>query len=229
MDLDITRILRILPHRSPFVLIDRVVEIQPRKSARAIKCVTYNEPFFPGHFPSHPVFPSVLILEAMAQLTAILAYASEPFDSERKVVYFLGIDGAKFRKPVVPGDRMTIDVEVSRHRSNIWKTDATAHVDEALCAQAQLLDAMKLVSALTQANAEPPRISLRTHRAGDMGWIVMRHGALYAEEYGWDETFDALVAEIAGAFVKSFDARRERCWIAEREGEVVGSVFLVRA
>ena len=142
MDFDIGRILRILPHRAPFVLIDRVTDLTPRKSARAIKCVSYNEPFFPGHFPGHPVFPGVLILEAMAQLSGVLAYASEPFDTSQKVLYFLGIDKAKFRRPVVPGDRMDIEVEVLQHRSNIWKTSATASVDEVVCAQAELLAAI---------------------------------------------------------------------------------------
>ncbi len=142
MDLDITRILRILPHRAPFLLIDRVVDLQPRKSARAIKCVTYNEPFFPGHFPGHPVFPGVLILEALAQLSAVLAYASEPFDSNTKVLYFLGIDAAKFRKPVVPGDRLDLEVELARRKSNIWKTTGQASVDGVLCAQAELLAAV---------------------------------------------------------------------------------------
>ena len=142
MDFDINRILRILPHRAPFVLIDRVTAIEPRKSARAIKCVTYNEPFFPGHFPGHPVFPGVLILEAMAQLSAVLAYASEPFDASQKVMYFLGIDGAKFRNPVVPGDRMEIEIKVLRHRSNIWKTKGEAYVDGVLCSEAELLAAI---------------------------------------------------------------------------------------
>jgi len=142
VELDINRILKILPHRAPFVLIDRVTEIEPRKSARAIKAVSYNEPFFVGHFPGHPVMPGVLILEAMAQLTGVLAYASEPFDTTTKILYFLGIDKAKFRRPVVPGDRLTIDVEVLQHRSNIWKTSATASVDDALCAQAELLTAV---------------------------------------------------------------------------------------
>ncbi len=151
MDFDINRILRVLPHRAPFVLIDRVVELEPRKSARAFKCVTFNEPFFPGHFPGHPVFPGVLILEAMAQLSGVLAYASEPFDTSQKVLYFLGIDKAKFRRPVVPGDRMEIEVEVLQHRSNIWKTAGTASVDGVLCAQAELL------AALTDRDAQPPR------------------------------------------------------------------------
>ena len=141
-DLDIAKILRIIPQRAPFVLIDRVLDVQPRVSARAIKCVTYNEPFFPGHFPGNPVFPGVLILEAMAQLVAVLAYASEPFDQTQKVMYFLGIDHAKFRKPVVPGDRMELVVEVRQRRSNIWKCAARAEVDGVLCAEAELLAAI---------------------------------------------------------------------------------------
>lgn len=141
-ELDIAKILRIIPQRAPFVLIDRVIDLQPRVSARGIKCVTYNEPFFPGHFPGNPVFPGVLILEAMAQLVAVLAYASEPFDQSQKVMYFLGIDHAKFRKPVVPGDRMEVVVEVKQRRSNIWKCAARAEVDGVLCAEAELLAAI---------------------------------------------------------------------------------------
>ena len=139
---DLAQILRILPHRAPFVLLDRVLDIQPRKSARALKCVTYNEPFFPGHFPGKPIFPGVLILEALAQLVAVLAYASDPFDSKLKVMYFMGIDRARFRTPVVPGDRMELSVELIQRKSNIWKCSARASVDEALCAEAQLLSAV---------------------------------------------------------------------------------------
>ncbi len=142
MDFDIQRILSILPHRHPFIMIDRVTDLEPRKSATAIKCVTYNEPFFPGHFPGHPVFPGVMILEAMAQLSGVLAYASEPFDASKKVLYFLGIDKAKFRKPVVPGDRMEITVTVLQHRANIWKTEATAMVGDVVVATAELLAAI---------------------------------------------------------------------------------------
>jgi 3-hydroxyacyl-[acyl-carrier-protein] dehydratase len=142
MELDIERILRILPQRAPFLLLDRVIELQPRKSARGIKCVTYNEPFFAGHFPGHPVFPNVLILEAMSQLFAVLAYASEPFDPSQKVLHFLGFDAVKFRRPVVPGDRMVLDVEIAHRRSNIWKAKATAMVDAAPCAQAEVLAAL---------------------------------------------------------------------------------------
>lgn len=149
MNFDITRIMRILPHRAPFLLIDRVTALTPRKSARAIKCVSYNEPFFPGHFPDHPVFPGVLILEAMAQLSGVLAYASEPFDPKNHVLHFVGIDKAKFRTPVRPGDRMVIEVEVIQQRSNIWKTEGTAYVEDNVVAQAELL------SAVTERGDEP--------------------------------------------------------------------------
>jgi 3-hydroxyacyl-[acyl-carrier-protein] dehydratase len=139
---DLTQILRILPHRAPFVLLDRIIDVQPRRSARALKCVTYNEPFFPGHFPGKPIFPGVLILEALSQLVGVLAYASERFDSSQKIVYFMGIDRARFRTPVVPGDRMELEVEVLQRKSNIWKCSATARVDDALCAEAELLAAI---------------------------------------------------------------------------------------
>ncbi len=142
MELDIQRILRILPHRTPFLLLDRVTEVQPRKSARAFKCVSYGEPWALGHFPGHPVYPNVLLLESMFQLLAVLAYASEPFDSAQKVVYFLGVEQAKFRKAVVPGDRVELEVEVSQRRSNIWKASATATVDKNLSAQAEILAAV---------------------------------------------------------------------------------------
>lgn len=142
MDFDINRILRILPHRAPFVLIDRVIDLAPRQSARAVKCVTYNEPFFPGHFPNAPMLPGGLILEALAQLTGVLAYASDPYDSAQKVMYFLGVEEAKFRRPVVPGDKMVLEIEVVQRRSNIWKIQGEASVDGNLCATAKLLTAM---------------------------------------------------------------------------------------
>ena len=139
---DLAQILRILPHRAPFVLLDRIVDIQPRRSARALKCVTYNEPFFPGHFPGKPIFPGVLILEALAQLVGVLAYSSEPFDSNQKIMYFMGIDRARFRTPVVPGDRMVLDIEVLQRKSNIWKCSGIANVDDAVCAEGELLAAI---------------------------------------------------------------------------------------
>jgi 3-hydroxyacyl-[acyl-carrier-protein] dehydratase len=142
MELDVQRILRILPHRTPFLLIDRVTDVQPRKSARALKCVTASEPWAAGHFPGQPIFPNVLLLESMFQLLAILAYASEPFDASQKVVYFLGVEQAKFRKAVVPGDRVELELEVAQRRSNIWKANVTATVDKNLCAQADILAAI---------------------------------------------------------------------------------------
>jgi 3-hydroxyacyl-[acyl-carrier-protein] dehydratase len=152
MDFDINRILRILPHRSPFVLIDRVLELAPRQSARAIKCVTFNEPFFPGHFPGAPIFPAGLILEAFAQLTAVLAYASDPYDNAQKVMYFLGVEEAKFRRPVVPGDRMQLDIEVEQRRSNIWKVACEASVDGNACASGKLLMALTEKTDLPQGS-----------------------------------------------------------------------------
>ena len=153
MDFDINRILRILPHRAPFVLIDRVTEPAPRQSARAVKCVTYNEPFFPGHFPGAPMLPAGLILEAMAQLTGVLAYASDPYDNAQKVMYFLGVEEAKFRRPVIPGDRMELEVNVVQRRSNIWKVAAEARVDGNACATAKLLTALTEKGDIPQGSA----------------------------------------------------------------------------
>ncbi len=143
VSLDITKILRILPHRSPFLLIDRILDLEPRKSARAVKCVTYNEPFFPGHFPGAPIFPAVLCLEAMAQLMCVLAYASEAIDPNLQMFVFAGIDKAKFRHPITPGDQVLIGVEVAQRRSNIWKCQGTAMVGDVLCAEAELLAAIQ--------------------------------------------------------------------------------------
>lgn len=137
--LDIARILQILPHRWPFVLVDRVTEIVPGERIRGHKCVSMNEPWFQGHFPGTPIMPGVLIVEAMAQIGGILAYATEPFDEARSLVYFLGIDKAKFRRPVVPGDRLDLEVTVANHRTNVWKLRGEASVDGVLCAQGELL------------------------------------------------------------------------------------------
>lgn len=143
VNLDITKILRILPHRAPFLLIDRIVELEPRKSAKAIKCVTYNEPFFPGHFPGAPVFPAVLNLEAMAQLMCVLAYASDAIDPSQHTFVFAGIDKAKFRYPITPGDQVVFSIEVLQRRSNIWKCQGQAMVGEVVCAEAELLAAIQ--------------------------------------------------------------------------------------
>ncbi|MBM4361907.1 MAG: 3-hydroxyacyl-ACP dehydratase FabZ [Deltaproteobacteria bacterium] len=137
--LDIAKILEVLPHRHPFVMVDRVTEIEPGKQIRGVKMVSAGEPWAVGHFPGRPILPGVLILEALAQLGGILAYATDPFDAQKSLMYFLGIDKAKFRHPVTPGDRLDLVVEVLHHRSNVWKFRGEALVDGALAAQGELL------------------------------------------------------------------------------------------
>lgn len=139
LPIDIHRILSILPHRYPFVMIDRVTELTQNQSARGIKAVAYNEPWFQGHFKDRPIMPGVLILEAMAQLGGVLAYASDPFDATTNLMFFLGIDKAKFRRTVEPGDRLDLYVEVLQKRSNVWRFRAEANVDGHRCAEAELL------------------------------------------------------------------------------------------
>jgi 3-hydroxyacyl-[acyl-carrier-protein] dehydratase len=137
--MDVLEIQKLLPHRYPFLLVDRVVEIVPGQKLVAYKNVTANEPFFAGHFPGHPVMPGVLILEALAQSAAILAYKSEGLDPLKKVTYLMGIDGAKFRRPVVPGDRLQLDVTVVRHKGMIWKQKGVATVDGNKVAEGEFL------------------------------------------------------------------------------------------
>ena len=137
--LDIDRILQVLPHRYPFVLVDRVTDVVPNERIHGHKCVSINEPWFQGHFPQRPIMPGVLILEAMAQIGGLLAYASEPFDASNSLMYFLGIDKAKFRRPVIPGDRLDLEVVALHHRTNVWKFRGEATVDGTLCAEAELL------------------------------------------------------------------------------------------
>ncbi|MGD9870464.1 MAG: 3-hydroxyacyl-ACP dehydratase FabZ [Thauera sp.] len=142
--MDIKEILQYLPHRYPFLLVDRVLEIEPGVRARALKNVTMNEPFFPGHFPHHPVMPGVLIIEAMAQAAALLSFKStgvKPDDNS--VVYFAGIDNARFKRPVVPGDQLIFDVEITQSKRNIFKYKARASVDGELAAEADLMCAIK--------------------------------------------------------------------------------------
>ena len=138
-ELDIEKILQILPHRWPFVLVDRVTDIVANERIRGHKCVSMNEPWFLGHFPRNPIMPGVLVIEALAQIGGILAYASEPFDESTSLLYFWGIDKAKFRRPVVPGDRLDLEVTVMQHRTNVWKLKGEASVDGTLCAQGELL------------------------------------------------------------------------------------------
>jgi 3-hydroxyacyl-[acyl-carrier-protein] dehydratase len=134
--LDIGRIMHAIPHRYPFLLIDRVVDLVPNVSAVGIKNVSINENFFAGHFPNHPVMPGVLVIEAMAQTAAVLVVETLGPDSAGKLVYFMSIEGAKFRRPVVPGDQLRIHVSKGRNRGNVWKFNAVARVDGLSVAEA---------------------------------------------------------------------------------------------
>ena len=127
----------LLPHRYPFLLVDRVLELDPDRRIVAIKNVTINEPFFQGHFPGRPVMPGVLILEAMAQVGGVLAFKSVQVTG-RPVVYLTGIDSAKFRKPVVPGDRLRFEVDVVKKRAPFWKVQAKAYVDDDVVCEAEV-------------------------------------------------------------------------------------------
>jgi 3-hydroxyacyl-[acyl-carrier-protein] dehydratase len=133
---DIARIMHAIPHRYPFLLIDRVIELVRGKSCIGVKNVSVNEAFFQGHFPNHPVMPGVLIIESMAQTAAVLVVETLGPESAGKVVYFMSIEGAKFRRPVVPGDRMLVHCTKERHRGNVWKFHAVARVDGMACAEA---------------------------------------------------------------------------------------------
>ncbi|MGH8640767.1 MAG: 3-hydroxyacyl-ACP dehydratase FabZ [Burkholderiales bacterium] len=138
--MDISKVLQYLPHRYPFLLIDRVLSCEPGKRLSALKNVTINEPFFQGHFPHHPVMPGVLIIEAMAQACAILTFHSEQHrPDERLVYYFVGIDNARSKKPVTPGDTLRLDVALKRHVRSIWKFTAQALVGDTLAAEAEIM------------------------------------------------------------------------------------------
>lgn len=134
--IDINRIMAMLPHRYPILLVDRVLEYTPGESAVALKNVTINEPQFMGHFPGFPVMPGVLMIESMAQTAALVVVEDLGKDAEGKLVYFMTIDNARFRKPVVPGDSMHIHVEKIKARGNVWKFKGRITVDDAICAEA---------------------------------------------------------------------------------------------
>jgi len=134
--LDIKRIMEMLPHRYPFLMIDRMTNIVPGISAIGVKNVSINEPYFAGHFPGAPVMPGVLIIEAMAQSAALLVVHSLGSASEGKLVYFMSIEQARFRKPVMPGDQLLIHVTRVHHRRNVWKVNGEARVDKTLVAEA---------------------------------------------------------------------------------------------
>ncbi len=138
--LDVEAIQRLLPHRPPFLLVDRIVALEPGKRAVGWKSVTMNEPFFQGHFPGHPVMPGVLILEALAQTAAVLTILTLTDDEKRdKVTYLMAIDGARFRRPVVPGDRLELAVELVRRKGDIWRETGTASVDGHVVAECELM------------------------------------------------------------------------------------------
>jgi 3-hydroxyacyl-[acyl-carrier-protein] dehydratase len=134
--IDIERIMKMIPHRYPFLMIDRVVDVIPDVSAVGIKNVTVNEPHFPGHFPRRPVMPGVLIIESMAQTAAVLVVETLGGDSEGKLVYFMSVENARFRKPVMPGDTVHVHVHKLRNRRNVWKFRAEAKVDGTVVAEA---------------------------------------------------------------------------------------------
>ena len=142
--MDIGEILKHLPHRYPFLLIDRVLSIDPGKEIVALKNVTINEPFFPGHYPHHPVMPGVLVIEAMAQAAALLAFkgmGGGPDDDT--VYYFVGIDGARFKRPVVPGDQLILKVAPTRNLRGLWKFSAVATVEGQVAALAEIMCTMR--------------------------------------------------------------------------------------
>lgn len=132
----IQEIMARIPHRAPFLLIDKITRFTPYESITAIKAVTYNEPFFPGHFPAKPVMPGVLIVEAMAQAAGVLVVDSLGDAAKGKLVYFMSIEEAKFRKTVVPGDLLSITAQITQHRKTVWKFRGEARVGDALCAEA---------------------------------------------------------------------------------------------
>ena len=138
--LNIHEVLEYLPHRYPFLLVDRVLDYEAGVKLTAIKNVTINEPFFTGHFPHRPVFPGVLIMEALAQATGILAFLTgDTKPTEKSLYYFAGIDNARFKRPVEPGDQMVLEVELVRHKRTIWKFKGVAKVDGHIVASADLM------------------------------------------------------------------------------------------
>lgn len=146
--MDIKQILEYLPHRYPFLLVDRVLSCEPGQRIVALKNVTINEPFFQGHFPNYPVMPGVLIIECMAQAAAILTFHSEQAKPDKNSVYFfVGIDNARFKKPVVPGDALRLEVSIARHVRGIWKFAAQAWVGEVMAAESEIMCTVRSIKA----------------------------------------------------------------------------------
>lgn len=144
--MDIHEILNYLPHRYPFVLVDRVLSLELNKEIVAVKNVTINEPFFPGHFPYHPVMPGVLIVEAMAQAAAILSFKTmDTKPNDKSVYYFAGMDNVRFKKPVSPGDQLILKVSIDRILRGIWKYKGQALVDDVVVAEADMMCILKAI------------------------------------------------------------------------------------
>ena len=138
--MNVQQIEKLLPHRYPFLLVDRVVELEPDRRVVGIKCVTMNEPFFAGHFPGHPVMPGVLILEALAQTAALMSLQTLPEEQRAgKVIYFMAIDGARFRKPVVPGDRLELHCSMIKNKGSVMKVRGEAKVDGQVVAEGEFM------------------------------------------------------------------------------------------
>ena len=145
--MDIHQILEKLPHRYPFLLVDRVLEVEVGKRIKALKNVSINEPFFMGHFPHRPVMPGVLMLEAMAQAAALLSFATQGVTPDDKTVYyFAGIDGARFKRPVEPGDQLVMDVALERHKAGIYKFKGVTRVGDEVACEAELMCTMRTVA-----------------------------------------------------------------------------------
>lgn len=145
--MDIHQILQYLPHRYPILLVDRVIEVVPGERITALKNVTMNEPFFPGHYPHHPVMPGVLVIEAMAQTAAILSFKTTGnMPEENSVYYFVGIDNARFKKPVTPGDQLIMEVALKLSKRGMWKYSGVAKVDGQVVAEAELICTMRQVA-----------------------------------------------------------------------------------
>jgi 3-hydroxyacyl-[acyl-carrier-protein] dehydratase len=143
-EMDIYEVLSRLPHRFPMLLIDRVLECEPGKRIVALKNVSINEPFFPGHFPGVPILPGVLILEAMAQAAGLLAFSTLGLQADgQSLYYFAGIDRARFKRPVKPGDQLRIEVQATANRLNLWKFDCVAKVDGAVATEAEIMCTMR--------------------------------------------------------------------------------------
>ena len=136
---DIQEIIKLLPHRYPFIMIDRVLELTPGEKVVALKNVTINEPFFQGHFPENPIMPGVLIIEAMGQAGAVLAAKSLEREPQGTLIYFMGMDKVKFRKPVVPGDQIIFEIKFLKQRAKVFKMCGVASVDEKVVAEAELM------------------------------------------------------------------------------------------